>query len=156
MPIMPIKCSPNNAHLYPVNTPPYPKCNPLQMFLARNTTLNGPLHGRAGREPDGDGRVRLAVEDLILRGVAGLLVGLGNRHLSLAPFPVRPLEVLSARLVLGDHVVEGLTLDRGGLADLPCADAPDDVRGEYAGFEEAAGVLSVAFQQRGRPLELTI
>jgi hypothetical protein len=47
--------------------------------------------------------------------------------------------VLPARLVLGDHVVKGLTLGGGGLADLPCADAPDDVRCEDARFQEAAG-----------------
>ena len=41
--------------------------------------------------------------------------------------------------MLGEHVVKGLALGGGGSADLARADAPDYVRGEDAGFEEAAG-----------------
>jgi hypothetical protein len=120
--------------------------------------INSPLHSHTGREPDRDRRLRLAGAGLVLRRVPRFLLHgflpvsdsfLVRRPpaapllllpLTPLPLPVRPLEALPPRLVLGNDVVEGLTLGGGRLADLARADAPDYVRGEYPGFEETAMV----------------
>lgn len=119
--------------------------------------IDSPLHSHTGREPDRDRGFRLAGAGLVLRRVPRFLLHgflpvsdsfLVRRPaaplllppLAPLPLPVRPLEVLPARLVLGDDVVEGLTLGGGRLADLARAEAPDNVRGEYPGFEETAMV----------------
>jgi hypothetical protein len=77
--------------------------------------------------------------------VPGFLVN--DLWLSLAKdrFSIRPLEGLSAGFVLGDYVVEGLTLGGSCLADLPRPDAPDDVGGEYTEFEDTASRHTVNF-----------
>jgi hypothetical protein len=118
------------------------KCTSISI-IAMQPPINSPLHSRPRREPNSNRRVWLTGTELVFRRVPSFLrvsnffVG-RPALLPLAPFPVRPLERLPARLVLGNDVVKGLTLGGSRLADLARPDAPDDVRCEYPGFEEAA------------------
>ena len=69
-----------------------------------------------------------------------LLVGRGLSPLPLPfPFPLGEFERLPLLLVLARNVVEGLALGRGLLADVPCPDQPDDVRGKDAYLEKSTG-----------------
>lgn len=74
----------------------------------------------------------------LLGGIPRLLAALLGALL-LTPFPIRPLERLSTRLVLGNDVVEGLPFDGSLFTDLSCPQAPDDVRCEDAHFKQTAG-----------------
>lgn len=77
--------------------------------------------------------------------VPGFLVDDLRPSLAKDRFPIRPVEGLPAGFVLGDYVVEGLTLGGSCLADLPRPYAPDDVGEKYAEFEDTASRHTVNF-----------